>query len=62
MSSLQYDFSQEKEFSYKDLSLEQIIEHLSRFTANIWQVHPFCEGNEYLRQKMAYFQNSYINS
>ncbi len=45
MSSLQYDFSQEKEFSYKDLSLEQIIEHLSRFTANIWQVHPFCEGN-----------------
>ena len=45
MDSLQYDFLQEKNFSYKDLSLEESIKHLSRFTSNIWQVHPFCEGN-----------------
>lgn len=25
-------------------------------------IHPFLDKNEYLRQKMAYFQNSYINS
>ena len=45
MDSLQYDFEQEKNFSYKDLSLDESIKHLCRFTSNIWQVHPFCEGN-----------------
>ena len=45
MDSLQYDFEQEKNFSYKDLSLEESIKHLCHFTSNIWQVHPFCEGN-----------------
>ena len=43
--ALEYDFNQEKEFSYKDLSLQESIKHLCRFTSNIWQVHPFCEGN-----------------
>ena len=45
MSTLDYDFEQEKNFSYKDLSLDESIKHLCRFTSNIWQVHPFCEGN-----------------
>ena len=43
--TLSYDFEQEKNFSYKDLDLDKAIKHLSRFTSNIWQVHPFCEGN-----------------
>jgi len=43
--TLEYDFEQERNFSYKDLSLEESIRHLCRFTSNIWQVHPFCEGN-----------------
>ena len=43
--TLEYDFEQEKIFSYKDLSLEESIKHLCLFTANIWQIHPFCEGN-----------------
>lgn len=43
--SLEYDLDQEKNFSYKDLSLEDSIKHIARFTSNIWQVHPFCEGN-----------------
>ena len=43
--TLQYDFEQEKNFSYKDLSLEEAIKHMCRFTSNIWQIHPFCEGN-----------------
>jgi len=25
--------------------LDESIKHLCRFTSNIWQVHPFCEGN-----------------
>lgn len=45
MDSLKYDFEQEKNFSYKDLSFDDSIKHLCRFTSNIWQVHPFCEGN-----------------
>ena len=45
MPALKYDFEQEKTFSYKDLSLEESIKHLCRFTSNIWQIHPFCEGN-----------------
>ena len=45
MSSLQYDFEQEKNFSYKDITFDDAIKHLCRFTSNIWQVHPFCEGN-----------------
>ena len=45
LPALQYDFEKEKEFSYKDLSLEDSIKHLCRFTSDIWQVHPFCEGN-----------------
>lgn len=43
--ALEYDLNQEKNFSYKDLSLEESIKHIARFTSNIWQVHPFCEGN-----------------
>jgi fido (protein-threonine AMPylation protein) len=43
--TLEYDFEQEKNFSYKNLGLDETIKHLCRFTANIWQVHPFCEGN-----------------
>ena len=43
--TIEYDFNQEKNFSYKDLSFDDSISHLSRFISNIWQVHPFCEGN-----------------
>lgn len=45
LSALEYDFEKEKEFSYKDLSIEDSIKHLCRFTSDIWQIHPFCEGN-----------------
>ena len=45
MPALEYDFEQERNFSYKDLSFDESIKHLCRFTSNIWQVHPFCEGN-----------------
>ena len=43
--ALDYDFDQERNFSYKDLSLDDSIKHLCRFISNIWQIHPFCEGN-----------------
>ena len=43
--ALEYDFEQEKNFKYKDLGLEESIKNFCKFTSNIWQVHPFCEGN-----------------
>ena len=44
-SVLEFDFEQEKNFLYKNLSLEESIKHLCYFTSNIWQIHPFGEGN-----------------
>jgi len=43
--ALNYDLEEERNFLYKDLSLNESIKHLCRFTSNIWQIHPFCEGN-----------------
>jgi len=43
--TLEYDFRQEKLFSYKGLSTKQIIEHIARFVSGIWQLHVFGEGN-----------------
>ena len=43
--TLDYDFRMEKEFSYENLSVDDAIKHISKFTSGIWQIHPFCEGN-----------------
>ena len=43
--TLDYDFKVEKEFSYEGLSLNESIKHLVKFTSDIWQIHPFSEGN-----------------
>ena len=44
-ATLEYDFSVEKEFSYKGLSMDEIIHHLSVFVSRFWQIHIFSEGN-----------------
>ena len=43
--TLDYDFSQEKQFSYDKLSVPDSIKHMAKFASGIWQIHPFCEGN-----------------
>ena len=43
--TLQYDFDLEKRFDYKGLTIDEIIDHLSIFISNLWQIHPFEEGN-----------------
>mgnify|MGYP001437994783 FL=1 len=45
LATLEYDFSQEKAFSYKGLSMEEIIHHLAVFISRLWQIHIFEEGN-----------------
>ena len=44
-STLQYDFDIERRFNYANLSDKEVIEHLSIFISNLWQIHPFEEGN-----------------
>ncbi len=44
-ATLDYDFSEEKKFSYKDLSMDEIIHHLAVFVSRLWQIHVFAEGN-----------------
>lgn len=44
-ATLDYDFSEERNFSYKNLSMDEIIHHLAVFVSRLWQIHVFCEGN-----------------
>ena len=43
--SLEYDISLEKEKNYKDMSVVEVINNITKFSSSIWQVHPFREGN-----------------
>lgn len=43
--ALDYDIQQEKDFSYRGLTESEKISHLCRFTAGLWQIHAFREGN-----------------
>ncbi len=44
-ATIDYDFSQEKQFSYKGLTMDEIIHHLAYFISGLWQIHIFGEGN-----------------
>ena len=44
-ATLDYDISEEKKFSYKNLSMDEIIHHLAVFVSRLWQIHVFGEGN-----------------
>lgn len=57
--TLDYDFGQEKAFDYSKLSKEEAVKHLARFVANIWQIHPFGEGNT---RTTAVFTIKYLNT
>ena len=43
--TLDYDFSEERKFSYKNLTMDEIIHHLAVFVSRLWQIHVFLEGN-----------------
>lgn len=44
-ATLDYDFSEETKFSYRNLSMDDIIHHLAVFISRLWQIHAFGEGN-----------------
>ena len=57
--TLKYDFETEKKFDYSKLTPQESIKHLTRFIANIWQTHPFGEGNT---RTTAVFTIKYLKS
>ena len=57
--SLIRDFIDEREFDYGGKTLRKIIPHFARFIAQIWQVHPFGEGNT---RTTAVFAIKYLRS
>lgn len=57
--TMEYVFKTEKAFSYQNLSRNEIIKHLAQFTCDIWQIHPFGEGNT---RSTAVFIIKYLNS
>ena len=44
-ATLAYDFEQERKFSYIGLNEQEILEHITQFISNLWQIHIFGEGN-----------------
>lgn len=57
--SLEYDFEQEKKFKYKGLSDDAFVAHFAEFISNVWQIHPFREGNT---RTTAVFAIKYLRS
>ncbi|MBQ8892727.1 MAG: Fic family protein [Bacilli bacterium] len=43
--SLEYDISLELSKNYKEMNIVSVINNIANFSSNIWQVHPFREGN-----------------
>ncbi len=44
-ATLDYDFSEEKKFSYKNLTMDDIIHHLAVFVSRLWQIHVFGDAH-----------------
>ena len=43
--SLNYDISLENNKNYDDMNMIDVINNITNFSSNIWQIHPFREGN-----------------
>lgn len=56
---LEYDLDRERRFNYRGLSTDAAIEHLADFTAGLWQIHAFREGNT---RTVAVFLIQYLRS
>lgn len=57
--AVEYDLEQERQFDYTALNKDQMIEHLAKFVAGLWQIHPFAEGNT---RTTAIFTIKYLRS
>ncbi len=56
-ATLAYEFDMESNFSYAGLTVDQKIKHFATFISNVWQIHPFMEGNT---RTIAVFTQKYL--
>lgn len=56
---LAFDFGREKLVDYNAFSNIEAARHVARFAVDIWQAHPFCEGNT---RTIAVFLIKYLNT
>lgn len=57
--AIDYDLEQERAYSYKGKSQDEMIGHLTRFVSSLWQIHAFGEGNT---RTTAVFTIQYLRS
>ena len=57
--ALDYDIEQERNFSYKGITADAMISHITRFVSGLWQIHAFGEGNT---RTTAVFTIQYLRS
>lgn len=57
--TIEYDLEQERQFDYTALGRDEVVEHIAKFVAGLWQIHPFCEGNT---RTTAIFTIKYLRS
>ena len=57
--AIEYDLEQERQFDYTPLDKDQMVEHLAKFVAGLWQIHPFGKGNT---RTTAIFAIKYLRS
>ena len=57
--ALDYDIERERNFSYKGITADAMISHITRFVSGLWQIHAFGEGNT---RTTAVFTIQYLRS
>ncbi len=57
--AIDYDLEQERAYTYKGKSPDEMIGHLTQFVSGLWQIHPFAEGNT---RTTAVFTIQYLRS
>ena len=57
--AIDYDLEQERAYSYKGKSHDEMIAHLTQFVSGLWQIHAFGEGNT---RTTAVFTIQYLRS
>ena len=57
--AIDYDIEQERNFSYRGISKDLLIAHITKFVSGLWQIHAFGEGNTHTT---AVFTIQYLRS
>ena len=57
--AVDYDIQQERDFSYRGISNDELVAHVTKFVSGLWQIHAFGEGNT---RTTAVFAIQYLRS